>query len=49
LGLSREDIRQGMRAGRFVGYRAWTGARWEWRISPTDDRAALTADAPEVP
>jgi proline iminopeptidase len=37
LGVSREEIRLGMRAGRFVGYREWTGARWEWRISPADD------------
>ena len=34
LGWSRDEIRLGMRAGRFVGYREWTGARMVWRVSP---------------
>jgi hypothetical protein len=48
LGLSREEIRHGMRAGRFVGYREWTGARWEWRISPADDPTGPADRAPAV-
>ena len=49
FGLSREEIRQGTRAGRFIAYREWTGARWAWRVSPAHDPPGRVGRASAVP